>query len=364
MNSVELDDNLLVADIVANKQPTRILKNYIRIDPLTFYADSDFKARFRLTKESFQKLLQITRPHLERANQRGQPIHPSIQLLAALRYYASASFQAVTGDTLGLPQPTVSKIVARVSVVLAAMSNQYIRFPEDLSTTKRDFYYLLPSRNPKFTPFPNVIGCIDCTHVEVVAAGVEDRELYRNRKGRLSINVQAVCDAGLNFTNVVARWPGSVHDSRIFQMSELCAKLENKELGQGWLLGDSGYALQPYLLTPLSNPQTAAEQNYNFCHIQVRNCIERAFGVLKKRWPVLAEPVRQELSNGLATVMACFVLHNFLRRYSDFYAEDEVATNNTDQNFVAVDELSELAEGHSINDGKRTREQLISRYFN
>ena len=35
------------------------------------------------------------------------------------------------------------------------------------------------------------------------------------------MNVQTVCSHDLKFTHIVARWPGSVHDSRIFRNSSL-----------------------------------------------------------------------------------------------------------------------------------------------
>ena len=66
------------------------------------------------------------------------------------------------------------------------------------------------------------------------------------------MNVQAVCSHDLKFTDIVARWPGSVHDSRIFRNSRLCAKFEKYDYN-GVLLGDSGYALNPYLLIPILN---------------------------------------------------------------------------------------------------------------
>ena len=77
------------------------------------------------------------------------------------------------------------------------------------------------------------------------------------------MNVQAVCSHDLKFTNIVARWPGSVHDSRIFRNSRLWAKFENHDFN-GILVGDSGYALKPYLLTPILNPQTPPERRYNY----------------------------------------------------------------------------------------------------
>ena len=115
----------------------------------------------------------------------------------------------------------------------------------------------------------------DCTHVAISSTGGEQAEIYRNRKGFLSINVQAVCDARLVFTNIVARWPGSVHDATILNHSLLCAQLESGALGDGVLLGDGGYACKSYLLTPLLRPTTAAERRYQYAHIRTRNPIER-----------------------------------------------------------------------------------------
>ena len=43
------------------------------------------------------------------------------------------------------------------------------------------------------------------------------------------MNVQAVCSHDLKFTNIVARWPGSVHDSRIYRNSRLCAFFLNHD---------------------------------------------------------------------------------------------------------------------------------------
>ncbi|KAG8235441.1 hypothetical protein J437_LFUL015789 [Ladona fulva] len=43
---------------------------------------------------------------------------------------------------------------------------------------------------------------------------------------------------------------------------------------------DSGYPLQPWLMTPISNlPPDSPEERYNSHHCRARNCVERCIGV-------------------------------------------------------------------------------------
>lgn len=73
-------------------------------------------------------------------------------------------------------------------------------------------------------------------------------------------------------TNNIARWPGSTHDSRVFNTSSLCRYLEanHHSLDDGILLEDSGYACDPYLMTPYPSPSTAAQERYNTAHTKTR----------------------------------------------------------------------------------------------
>ncbi|XP_044764245.1 putative nuclease HARBI1 isoform X1 [Coccinella septempunctata] len=93
--------------------------------------------------------------------------------------------------------------------------------------------------------------------------------------------------------------------------------MEQGLYGNCYLLGDSGYACKPFLFTPVLNPGTEAERRYNQAHIKTRNCIERCFGVLKRRFPCLYYGLRNKLSTSLTIIIACCVLHNLALSVND-----------------------------------------------
>ncbi|KAM7281602.1 putative nuclease HARBI1 [Ixodes scapularis] len=168
--------------------------------------------------------------------------------------------------------PTVCRVIERVSRVLAeTLFPRLVDFPEgDCDEVMRDFYNI--------GKFPSVTGCIDCTHVKIKGPGGPNGEVFRNRKGFFSLNVQAITGPQLQFFDIVARWPGSVHDSRIFDNSRARVLYENRRI-PGLLLGDAGYPCMSFLLTPLTNPGVAnsPKGRYQAAHLKTRNSVERAF---------------------------------------------------------------------------------------
>lgn len=119
-----------------------------------------------------------------------------------------------------------------------------------------------------------------------------------------------MCASNLKFLDIVARWPGSTHDSLIFLNSAAKFAFDNGSFGNGIVLGDSGYFVNEFLLTPLNNPQTTSERLYNESHIRTRNVIERSFGVWKRRFPVLSIGMRCKLPLVQDVIIATAILHN------------------------------------------------------
>lgn len=198
-------------------------------------------------------------------------------VLVTVRYLAKASFFSECGDLHGISRASVSRAVDAVTKSIChRLDNIHFPTEEEANRVKHDFYQI--------AGFPNVLGAIDGTLIPIMAPKVNEPE-YVCRKGYHAMNIQVVADAWLRFTNVVAKWPGSVHDAFMFENSSLKAKIEART--DGWLLGDSAYGLKKYMMTPKLNPSTPAEENYNEAHSKTRVVVERALGVCKSRFRCL-----------------------------------------------------------------------------
>lgn len=228
----------------------------------------------------------------------------------------------VCGDFIGIHKSTASRIVKLVSHVIATLCSDFIHFPrneDDIKKVKQDFYNI--------AKFPVVIGAMDCTHVKIKSPGGDNAEVYRNRKGFFSINVQTICDANLKIQDIVARWPGSSHDSTIFNNSAIRGKFERYEMKNSILVADSGYAQRSYVMTLVGNPNTVidplsgisaiAVDRYNESLTRTRNTVERSYGVWKRRFPILATGINIKTSSSQSIIVATAVLHNIACNFGE-----------------------------------------------
>ena len=55
--------------------------------------------------------------------------------------------------------------------------------------------------------------------------------------------------------------------------------VENTSSMREHILGDSGYMLRPYLLTPYHQPTSSPQSNYNYSHMRTRVIIEQTSGL-------------------------------------------------------------------------------------
>jgi hypothetical protein len=277
-----------------------------RPDLFASYTDNQLRKRYRFDRGSIEFLTNLVRPRLQREN-KGGSLSPEMQMMACLRYLGTNAHQSVIADSLGVSQQTISNAFTAVIELLANLAPDFITFPStnvEIRQIQADFFAV--------AGFPGVTGCIDCTHVRLMAPPGTEKAQYYCRKGYPSINVQAVCDSKRRFLNFVAKWPGSSHDSFILRQS---AMWEAFEAGQvpGIILGDSGYPCRRWLLTPYTDPNTDAQKRFNSAQRTTCCIVEQSFGSLKRRFAILGSMsgcCRMPPEKVAKVISACIVLQN------------------------------------------------------
>ncbi|KAI4455632.1 hypothetical protein MML48_9g00001212 [Holotrichia oblita] len=113
--------------------------------------------------------------------------------------------------------------------------------------------------------FPNVIGCVDGTYIIIRTPVHKIKSTYVNRHHQTALTLQGICDNKKRFIDVFTGPPSKNHDSRDFNLSFISKELPYLCGERVHLLGDSAYALAPYLMTPYRDygKLTLAEQSFN-----------------------------------------------------------------------------------------------------
>ncbi|XP_023239457.1 uncharacterized protein LOC111638057 [Centruroides sculpturatus] len=99
--------------------------------------DYDFLCRYRLPKDSVRNLLGRIGHNLVSRSSKNYAMSPMEQLLLALRFYATGTFQFVVGDLNDLSQSSACRAINRVSFLIAQISADYIQLPKTESERKQ-----------------------------------------------------------------------------------------------------------------------------------------------------------------------------------------------------------------------------------
>ena len=318
--------------------------------------DIEIFNKYRLPRQVILDLIETLETDLLRTTQRSCALSVVTQVFTSLRYFASGSFYLDVGDNHGISKASVSRALHRVTAAIISHAGNYINF-----SNEPNFVRILKASFYEIAGMPNVIGLIDGTMIPIKAPNL-DEFTYVCRKGYHALNVQIVCGPSMEILDVVSKYAGSAHDSFVWGNCGLQHLLENGDFNGGYLLGDSGYPLKPYLLTPVMNATTRPQQRYNSSHKRTRCLVERCIGVLKSRFRCLDKSggTMQFAPNFCAQIIvACTILHNICiqNRVPTFEFEEEFHPDEEEQEDV-LDHLHEQNE-----DGQTVRENLIATRF-
>ncbi|XP_044750692.1 putative nuclease HARBI1 isoform X2 [Coccinella septempunctata] len=304
--------------------------------------DAQFMKMFRLKKQCTINLINALQQFLPTKN--ANAIALPKKVLITLNFLATGSFQNSVGSNtwLSASQPSVSRAVNEIcSTIAEYLLPTWVQFPtteESIRLVKQGFFL-------KYG-FRGVLGAVDGTHVEILAPPENDINhppyVYINRKGKHSINVMLISDVDCRILAVNARFPGSVHDSAVWQMSSIRNHLQlQHEAGHTnmLLIGDSDYPLEPWLFTPIAIPRNIQEEIFNRKLSSLRNTIERTNGILKGRFRCISRlrTVMYHPTQAAKIIYSCCVLHNICK-----------AANMIDEDIEMRDENDDLVGGGNV----------------
>lgn len=127
-----------------------------------------------------------------------------------------------------------------------------------------------------------------------------------------------------------------------------------------WLLGDSGYPQEPWLMTPIVNANPGSpESRYTDAHIQTRNAIERCIGLYKSRFLCLSKILRYAPEKVGNIANACAILHNMCVS-AEHNVDFNICLPQVDAQGLPIRPVA----AYINRDGIAVRQNLVQRYFN
>ncbi|KYN28153.1 Putative nuclease HARBI1 [Trachymyrmex cornetzi] len=266
------EDDLTACSVsTKNESSNKKIKGYVERIILSFN-NQHFKSHFRILPSTFEYILNQIGEKLHGAGNGIELVTPEKQFLIALWHFATPdSYRSI--QRFNVSKGTAITAVRRVAKALCEISQRYIIWPNE-------------------------------NDIENIVYG------FSRARG-----FPAVCDDRMRFTHIYVGNVGSVHDSRVFQLSAVQQYINDltKFPNDTHIIGDAAYGLHQHLLDPYpdNGHLTQRQKNYNFCFSSIRMLIERAYAYLKWQWRSLLHVLAvNDLKFASYHIFTCCVLHN------------------------------------------------------
>ncbi|GJS41339.1 ALP1-like protein [Tanacetum coccineum] len=209
--------------------------------------------------------------------------------------------------------------------------------------------------------FPVMLGSIDCTDWEWFGCPYAFKAQYvrRDHGPNSFILLEAVASQDLwiwhaffgvdgsnndNDINVLYQSP-LFNDLKTGRAPEIPFEENSVTYRSGYYLVDGIYLELAPLVKTITEPADDDHKRILYKQKQesARKDVERAFGVLKKKWAILVNPTRALKKERIINMMyACIILHNMIRKYKKY----------------AISPIWFLEEAHQPDDPFRNKEQV------
>ncbi|KAK6134034.1 hypothetical protein DH2020_032213 [Rehmannia glutinosa] len=336
------------------------------IQKVIYASDSVCKNMIRMNRSAFVRLCF----RLEATGMVSSTKNMSVdeQVAMAVHILAHHQKQRIINANFERSGETISRHFRQVLNAIIRIQGELLKVPEAVPDNSTD---------ERWKWFKGCLGALDGTHVKVRVC-TDDKPRYRTRKNEIATNVLGVCSQDMQFIYVLPGWEGSAADGRVLR--DAISRRNGLVVPRGmYYLVDAGYTNGEGFLAPFRGQRyhlndwserhqpTSAEEFFNMKHSSARNTIERLFGLLKTRWGILRSPSYYPIKIQNRIIMACCLLHNFIRQEMGGYDdEDDIQDGEGGHlNNNEIDEEEELVTTiEPSNEWTTFRKDLATNMFN
>ncbi|CAN0398877.1 unnamed protein product, partial [Ectocarpus fasciculatus] len=279
--------------------------------------EKDFEKMFRMDRDSFGTLLGMVRPnlttsHAQWLNSSGSIIDPKTKLAVAIRWLAGGAVHDIC-FSFGISKKSFYKRAGVLWTTLDAINDVLdisfpISDPEKLAEIEKGFASY---------SFGRLRGCVMAIDGWVVrcrqpsSSEVDNVSSFRNRKVFFGLVVMAGVDSDCRFQMLSCKSPGSTNDSIAWEYTSVFASL-HKLPPEYYIIGDEGFVNIETCLTPYPGKNLQPYyDSFNYHLSRMRQNVERAFGILVRKWGIFWRPLVCSHCRWAPIITAASKLHNF-----------------------------------------------------
>ncbi len=314
------------------------------LGPSPFFDDRTFERTFRVTRRVADNILEtLARSSSffrEGTDVTGKAkIDPKAKLLMTLKMLAYGNSPSAFMDFFQIGETTARRCLKNFTTILSHDKDLRGIF---LRTMSRTDARRVSALHEEVHRVPGMIGSLDCMHVAWRTCPIAWQGQFQGKESSPTIVLEALADHNLWFWHHAFGYAGTLNDINIFDQSPLLkAFLDStftNEVDFSYELGGNVFA-ELFVLVDGIYPEIArfvktfeepiGERNKTFAIWQEssRKDIERAFGVLQRKFHVLVKPFELWYATDISDVVeTCILLHNMM--VSERVARDEMEEDN------------------------------------
>ena len=304
-------------------------------------SDGHFKRMFRMSRHAFGVLLERlcdfsgddATDELQACRSSGSLMSMRTKLACTLRWLAGGSYLDICFEFGVGPGSFYQEDGVLWSTMLLIDALLDISFPFDFPDELQDI--AAGFANCSKHQMSECVLAIDgwvCRTRQPYVWEVDNPSAYRNRHGCFGIVVLAGCDAMCRFHMFSCVSAGSTNDILAWDLSTMKLLMEQGRLPLPYyFIGDEAFTNSAQLLTPWSGHGLDTwKDSFNYHLSSMRQCIERAFGLLTQRWGIFWRPLRCSFDKWTLVCTVAAKLHNFCIDMKEGGASDIPMRNNSD----------------------------------